>query len=88
MNERFSIMLPYRVTKPNKEYADDIRTLVKYLRGIGIKVFDLKETDILDENHKPVEHVYLIECFGEPSAITNIFSNSTTGHYGETVLFA
>ena len=56
---RFGIMLPYRIAKPNKEYADDIRALVAYLRNAGIKVIDLKDTDILDKNDKPVEHVYI-----------------------------
>ena len=85
---RFGIMLPYRIAKPNKEYADDSRALVAYLRNAGVKVIDLKETDILDKNDKPVEHVYILECFGETVVASNIFSNSITGYYGETVLYA
>lgn len=88
MSKRFSIMMPYRVAKTNEEYTEDIRALVRYMRNAGIKVFDLKETDILDENNKPVDHVYLLECFGETTVVSNIFSNSITGRYGETVLYA
>ena len=50
MSKQFGIMLPYRIAKTNEEYANDIRALVRYLRNIGIKVIDLKETDILNEN--------------------------------------
>ena len=88
MNEQFNIMLPYRTDKSNKEYSDDIRALVKYLRTIGIKVIDLKETDILDLNDIPVEHVYILECLGNSGNVSHVFSHSITGHYGETVLFA
>lgn len=88
MIKRFNIMMPYRVAKSNEEYADDIRTLVRYMCNAGIKVFDLKETEILDQNNIPVEHVYMVECFGETNVISSIFSNTTTGHYGETVFYA
>ena len=88
MFKRFNIMIPYRVAKSNEEYTDDIRALVTYMRNAGIKVFDLKETDILDQNNIPVEHVYMVECFGETNVISGIFSNTTTGHYGETVFYA
>lgn len=88
MSKHFGIMLPYRTTKSNEEYSDDIRALVKYLRASGIKVLDLKESDILDEHDRPVEHVYIIECFGKTESVSNTFSNSITGYYGETVLFA
>ena len=88
MSKQFGIMLPYRIAKTNEEYANDIRALVRYLRNIGIKVIDLKETDILNENKKPVEHVYILECFGNPGDISSIFSNSTVGYYGETILYS
>lgn len=88
MIKQFSIMMPCRVAKSNEEYADDIRALVKHMRNTGIKVLDLKETDILDQNNIPVERVYMLECFGETNVISGIFSNTTTGHYGETVFYA
>ena len=88
MDERFCIMLPYRINKSNVEYANDIRTLVRYIRSIGIKVFGLDETDILDKNRKPVEHVYLLKCFGDIASVSNMFGNRTVGHYGETVIYA
>lgn len=88
MDKYFNIMLPYRVAKSNEDYADDIRALVKYIRNAGIKVIDLKESDILDENNIPVEHVYLLACFGKTEAVSNIFGNSTIGYHGETVLYA
>ena len=88
MSKRFGIMIPYRIAKSNEEYSDDIRALVKYVRDLGIKVFDLHESDILDEHKNPIEHVYIIDCFGEPNDITKIFGNSTTGYYGEPVFYA
>ena len=88
MEERFSIMLPYRIAKSNAEYAEIIRKLVRYIRSVGIKVFGLNESDILDEYGLPVEHVYLLKCFGNIESINNVFDNRTTGHYGETVLYA
>ena len=88
MIKRFNIMLPYRVAKSNEEYTDDIKALVVYMRNAGIKIFDLKETDILDQNNIPVEHVYMLECFGETNVISDIFSNTITGPYGDTVFYA
>ena len=89
VKEHFNIMLPYRVAdKPNIEYANDIRALVKYLRDLGIAVLDLKESDILDQFNIPIEHVYILECFGETSVASRIFSNSTVDRYYKTVLFS
>lgn len=89
MSIRFGIMIPYRMaTKTNDEYSNDIRALVKYVRGLGIKVRCLNESDILDENKKPVEHVYILDCFGVPECITDIFSNATIGYAGEPVFYA
>lgn len=89
MKKHFNIMIPYRINKySNKEYTEIIRELVEYMRDIGIQVYDLKESDILDQNRIPVEHVYLISCFGETDDVSHIFGNSTTGYFGETILFA
>ena len=88
MNENFSVMIPYRTNKTDKEYSDDIRALVEYMSSKGIRVNNLKESDILDENNNPVERVYLIECFGRSEIMSNIFSHRTIGYYGETVLYA
>ena len=89
VKEHFNIMLPYRVAdKNNIEYANDIRALVKYLRDLGIAVLDLKESDILDQFNIPIEHVYILECFGEISVASRIFSNSTVDRYNKTVLFS
>ena len=88
MKERFNIMLPYMVAdKTNIEYTNDIRALVKYLRDLGIAVLDLKESDILDQFNIPIEHVYILECFGETSVASRIFSNSIMDRYCKTVLF-
>lgn len=89
VKEHFNIMLPYRVAdKTNIEYANDIRALVKYLRDLGIAVLDLKESDILDQFNIPIEHVYILECFGETSVASRFFSNSTVDRYYKTVLFS
>ena len=89
VKEHFNIMLPYRVAdKTNIEYANDIRALVKYLRDLGIAVLDLKESDILDQFNIPIEHVYILECFGETSVASRIFSNSTVDRHNKTVLFS
>lgn len=87
MNTKFKIMLPYRIAKSNEEYSQDIRVLVNYIRDLGMKVFDLLESDIQDQHGRPVEHVYLLDCFGEPGKLSNIFSNSCVGHDGEIVLY-
>ena len=89
VKEHFNIMLPYRVAdKTNIEYTNDIRALVKYLRDLGIAVLDLKESDILDQFNIPIEHVYILECFGETSVASRIFSNSTVDRHNKTVLFS
>lgn len=88
MNEHFKIMFPYRTAKSNEEYSDDIRALVRYIRSIGVKVFGLDESDILDENKQPIEHVYLLRCFGNPDILNNIFGERTTGYNGETVIYS
>lgn len=89
MSIRFGIMIPYRIaTKTNDEYSNDIRALVKHVRDLGIKVCYLNESDILDKNKNPIEHVYVLDCFGVPECITDIFSNVTVGCAGEPVFYA
>ena len=54
MDKNFDILVPYN------QKAEAIRAFVNCIcLNYGIKVLDLKESDILDKNNIPVEKVYI-----------------------------